>query len=229
MKQGKGNLSIFLAIIIAGLAIAAAIFLTRSDKTEEKNNSPSLTGSISSDTASVDFQNEQDYPTLGNLEAAVTMTIFSDFQCHFCKTFSQTIKPAIIEKYVKTGKVKIIMRDFAFLSQESNWAAEAAHCANEQEKYWDYIEKLHSVQGGHDQSAFSRDNLKKIAQELGLDLAQFNQCFDSGKYSQKVKDSFEEGAKMGVTGTPTVFINNQLIDGVQPLSAYEEAIEKELK
>lgn len=225
--MNRGNFSIFLAIIISGIIIAGAIFWTRSDK-----NLTSPAAPISSDApsgVSLTGFNSDDYPMLGNPAAPVAMTVFSDFQCHFCKTFSQTIEPLIIEKYVKPGKVKIVYRDFAFLSEESNWAAEAAHCANEQRKYWDYVERLHSVQPGHDQSAFSRDNLKKLAQDLGLDTSQFNQCFDSSKYVRRVKNSFEEGVKVGVKGTPTVFINNQLIDGVQPLSTYEEAIERELK
>ena len=215
----KGNLYIFTAIIIAGLIIGGAVLLRQSP--EEKIPS--------SPAPLIAPENESGYPVLGNPGAGVAMTVFSDFQCHFCKTFSQTIEPAIIEKYVKTGKIKIVFRDFAFLGEESNWAAEAAHCADEQGKYFDYVEKLHSVQKGHDASAFNRELLKNFGRDLGLDTSRFNECFDSRRYSQAVKDSFEEGVKMGVKGTPTVFVNNQIIDGVQPLNVYEEAIERELK
>lgn len=225
--EERGNSSIFLAIIISGVIIAAAIFWTRSNKTSES----SLSGAVAprdADMKGIQFK-EGDYPILGDPSAPVRMTIFSDFQCHFCKKFSMEIKPLIIEEYVKTGKVKMIFRDFAFLSKESDWAAEAAHCANEEDRYWDYIEKLHAVQQGHDASAFNRDILKKLAQDSGLNMDQFNQCFDSSKYAQKVKNSFEEGVKMGVKGTPTVFVNNQIIDGFHPLDDYKETIERELK
>src|SRR3989344_3996477 len=215
----KGNLYIFTAIIIAGLIIGGAVLLRQSPK-EKIPSSPAPL---------IAPENESGYPVLGNPGAGVAMTVFSDFQCHFCKTFSQTIEPAIIEKYVKTGKIKIVFRDFAFLGEESNWAAEAAHCANEQGKYFDYVEKLHSVQKGHDTSAFSRELLKNFGRDLGLNTSRFNECFDSRRYSQAVKDSFEKGVKTGVKGTPTVFINSQIIDGVQPLNVYEEAIEREIK
>ena len=124
----KGNLYIFTAIIIAGLIIGGAVLLRQSP--EEKIPS--------SPAPLIAPENESGYPVLGNPGAGVAMTVFSDFQCHFCKTFSQTIEPAIIEKYVKTGKIKIVFRDFAFLGEESFRAAEAARCAREPGEFLEY-------------------------------------------------------------------------------------------
>lgn len=228
LKITKKSLYIFTAIIIAGLIIGGLLFLRQTSQGENLSFLASLATSENNPADSFN-EKEADYPALGDSLAPVTMTVFSDFQCHFCKKFAKEIKPTIIEKYVETGKVKLVSRDYAFLSKESSWAAEASHCADEQEKYWEYLEMLHSVQEGHDPSAFSRDNLKKLAQDLGLETEQFNQCFDSGKYVQLVKDSFEQGKRLGVKGTPTVFINNQKINGAQPLNVFEQAIEEELK
>lgn len=226
-KKQNGDILIFWAIVIAALIIGGALLWTRGDKTA------SLFSVKQSESASKkdllqDF-NFKDYPIMGNPTAPLTMLIFSDFQCHFCKLFAQTIKPTLVEKYVKTSQLKIIHLDFPFLSQESGWAAQAAQCANDQNKYWNYTDELHKIQAGHDPTVFSRKNLVDIARELSMDIGQFNQCLDSEKYMQKIQNSFELGKKMGVDGTPTVFINKQKIDGAQPLEVFEKAIEEEFK
>ena len=91
----------------------------------------------------------------------------------------------------------------AFLGEESQWAAEAAECAGEQAKFWEYHDTLFASQNGENQGAFSKDNLKKFAADLKLDTAKFNQCLDSGKYTDKVKKSNDDASQLGVSSTPT--------------------------
>lgn len=165
-------------------------------------------------------------PALGNKDAKVTIIEFADFQCPFCKRlFDETISQ-LKKEYVDTGKVKLFYRHFAFLGEESTWAAEASECANEQGKFWQYHDHLYTNQGGENVGAFSKDNLKKFAANLDLNTSQFNSCLDSGKYITKVKDDVEAGQAAGVSGTPTMFINGIMLVGAEPYSNIKAQIEK---
>lgn len=118
-----------------------------------------------------------------------------------------------LEKYVKSGQLRIVYRHMAFLGDESQWAAEASECAAEQGKFWEYHDKIYTSQKGENQGALGKDNLKKFAVDLKLDTAKFNQCLDSGKYTDKIKQSNAAAQQFGVTGTPTVFVSGVYIPG----------------
>ena len=126
----------------------------------------------------------------------------------------------------------MVWRDFAFLGPESFWAAEAARCANDQGKFWQYHDILFNRQNGENQGAFVKDNLKKFAGELGLDQTVFDNCLDGGKYTQAVKDDTDYGRSVGVNGTPATFINGEIVEGVNqadPFASFKNVIEKYLK
>src|SRR5512136_1838566 len=125
--------------------------------------------------------------------------------------FATDVERQLEDTYVKTGKMKFVYRHMAFLGNESQWAAEASECASEQGKFWEYHDKLFASQKGENQGAFSKDNLKKFAADLKLDTAKFNQCFDSGKYADKIKQSNAAAQQLGVSGTPTVFVSGVYI------------------
>lgn len=168
-------------------------------------------------------------PVLGDKNAPVTVIEFADFQCPFCKRWFDTVEPELKKEYIDTGKVKMYYRHYAFLGDESTWAAEASECANEQGKFWEYHDYLYENQGGENQGDFSKENLKNFAVQVGVDADQFNSCFDSEKYAQKVKDDLEQGQKAGVQGTPSTFINGIMIDGAQPYANFKTQIDQELK
>lgn len=226
---------LFTAIIIAGLLIAGAIVL-KQDNAEQKAQSANSAlnadskskkdkNEIKIDPKNINIAGEGDDPMLGNPNAPITMAVFKDFQCHFCKKLHMETLPEIVEKYVKTGKVKIIDRDFPFLGPASVLAAEAANCAFEQNKYWEYVDTLHSVQGGHDSSPFKEDRLKEYADNIGLNADKFNKCLNSEKYFNEVSKDFEEGKALGVKGTPTTYINNEVLNGALPFEDFEKVIE----
>ena len=137
---------------------------------------------------------------------------YGDFQCPACQYFFQTSVKQLKEEYVKSGKVRFVFRQFAFLGDESQWAAESSECANEQGRFWDYYDKLYQEQNGENVGIFSKDNLKKFAVDLKLDVADFNQCLDAGRYTEKVKQETQEGQQAGVRGTPSVFVNGQYVE-----------------
>jgi protein-disulfide isomerase len=153
----------------------------------------------------------KDQPSLGNANAAVTIVMFTDYQCPSCAS----IHPAL-ERVVKenAGKVRLVTRDFP-LSQhaEAFKAAEAAEAAREQGKYWEYVHVLMQ-----NQATLGVDKLKSFAGELGLDRVRFDAALESGKFAEMVKRDVEDGMKLGLKGTPSVFINGRRVTA----KSYEE-------
>jgi len=162
-----------------------------------------------------------DDPSIGPEDAPITIVEFSDFQCPFCARAKPTIKQ-ILENYGE--QVRLVYRDFPILGPQAQKAAEAAECADEQGKFWQYHDLLFA-----NQQALDDSNLKQYAKDLGLDTAQFNDCLDSGKMAQEVEKDFRDGQNYGVRGTPAFFINGILVSGAQPYSVFEQIIEQELR
>ncbi|MFH1134169.1 MAG: thioredoxin domain-containing protein [Nanoarchaeota archaeon] len=161
----------------------------------------------------------------GSADAPVTMIEFSEYQCPYCARFVQQTLPQIEEKYIKTGKVKHIFRDFPLgFHQNAQKAAEAAECAGEQGKYYEMHDKLFA-----NQADLGVDNYKKWAQELGLNTGDFNTCLDSGRMAAEIQKDMADGQAAGVRGTPAFLINGQLVSGAQPFASFETVIEAKLK
>ena len=169
----------------------------------------------------------KDGPSKGNDKAPITLIEFSDFQCSFCRKFWQTTLPQIEKKYISTGKVKFVYRHFAILGKPSMAAAQAAECAGEQGKFWEYHDKLFASAASP--LAFTNGRLKGYAKGLGLKSRDFNQCLDSGKHLKKVEGETATGGFLGARGTPAFFLNGKLLVGAQPFQVFEAAIEKDLK
>jgi protein-disulfide isomerase len=167
--------------------------------------------------------------SLGAADAPVVVVEYADFQCPYCKQFATGPEQQLQKDYVDPGQVRFVFRHMAFIGQESTWAAEAAECANEQNRFWDYQNKLFAEQGVENSGTFSRENLKRFAAELGLDTQQFNQCLDSDKYQAKVQQEVAEGQRLGVNSTPSLFVNGQLIKNGSNYQVLQTAIEAALK
>jgi len=191
--------------------------------------------SISADTSSPVSQTEpqelprydvpvDDDPVLGREDAPVTIIEFSDFECPFCTRFHSDTFSRIIENY--GDEVRFVYRDFPLTSihPEAFPAAEAANCAGEQGQYWEYHDKLFS--GGP--QALSAETYVRYAEELTLDMQDFQECVDTGRYKDEVQADFDFGAQLGVRSTPTFFINGIAVVGAQPYSTFVEIIEGEL-
>jgi protein-disulfide isomerase len=134
------------------------------------------------------------------------------------------VKPALLQQYVDTGEAQFVYKHSAFLGPESVWAAQAAECAADQGKFWEYHDLLFQRQKGENQGAFSKDNLIGFAKELGLDMTQFEPCLQDDKTLARVQADTQEGQQFGVRGTPTFFINGKPLVGAQPLEAFQNAI-----
>jgi len=164
-----------------------------------------------------------DDPAWGPTDAKVTVVEFSDFQCPYCSRFAVQTYPQIKEQY--GDKIRFVYRDFPLtqLHENAEKAAEAAQCANDQGKFWEYHDLLFA-----NQAALDAASLKGYASQLGLDSATFDQCLDSGKYTDEVQNDLTQGAGYGVQGTPSFFINGLLVSGAQPFASFQAAIDAAL-
>jgi len=162
-------------------------------------------------------------PSRGPSNSAVTLTEFSDFQCPYCKGFFPVLKQ-IEEKY--GDRVQIVYRQYPIPSLHpfAFKAAEASLCANDQGKFWE----LHDLMF-EEQNQLGVKDLKAKAARLGLDQKKFDSCLDTGRYTERVQDDMKEGSRVGVTGTPALFVNGLEIDGgAVPFEVVAKALDKEL-
>ena len=163
-----------------------------------------------------------DDPSEGSATAPVTLVEYSDFQCPFCGRVMPTLK----ELRTKYGdKVRIVWKDFPLtqIHPQAFVAAQAGNCAREQGKFWEYHDRLFA-----NQQALQPEFLKKYAGEVGLDTAKFNACLDSSKYEARVQESLGAGNRLGITSTPTVYVNGRMINGAQPIDVFQNIIDDEL-
>ncbi len=161
-------------------------------------------------------------PSKGAEKAPVKIVKFEDFECPFCKTVQPTLAE-LLKKY--DGKVRLIHKDLPLeaIHPQATLAAEAARCAGDQGKFWQYHDALYGKA-----PKLGAADLKAYAKEVGLDTASFDQCVESGKHKNAVQKDLAEGAKLGLTGTPSFFINGREISGAQPAEAFAAIIDEEL-
>lgn len=156
--------------------------------------------------------------TLGNPEAPISVTNFSNYACGFCERFAATQEPDFIANYVETGDVYYRYVNLAFSQDEgTQTAAKASYCANEQGKYFDYKSFLYSAVGVQD--GFTADNLVEMATKAGLDRATFETCLQSSTYDNAITEDLRFAQAVGVQGTPSFLVNGELVfaDELVPL------------
>lgn len=218
-------LTILIAAWLIGMSIITAGWLI--SKEVAKNSSETI---VSEEVGIQNFDIEipAGLPVLGDNNAKVTIVEFADFQCPFCGDWHKNVFPKIKEKYIDTGKARFVYMDYAFLGEESYQSAQASKCAQDQNKFWEYHDKLYESQSGENEGAFSSENLKKFALDLGLNTSDFNSCMDNNKYLGEVSADLEKASNYDVQSTPTVFINGDKYEGVMPFETYEQIIEEKL-
>ena len=167
---------------------------------------------------------ENGSPFMGNPNAPITILEWGDYQCTFCYKFHQNTLDIINEDFIKTGKIKIIFKDFPLNGVDSKLAAEASYCAQDQEKYWKYHDELYKNWGGERTGWITRESLTKFAEIVDLDLKKFNKCLDDHKYENKIDLLYEFGKEIGINATPSFLVFNDQkmikIRGNQPLEVF---------
>lgn len=168
--------------------------------------------------------------TMGNADAKVVLVAFEDFQCPYCKKFHDDTFPQLKKEYIDTGKVLFIHQDLSFLGIESNSAAEAAQCAGDQGKFWEYRDELYKNQvQTHNAGNFSDENLGKLARNIDINMVQFSECYDGRKYKDLVSKTTVFADKYGISSTPTFVVNGVMIKGARPYDSFKSVIDNLLK
>jgi len=201
-------------VIIAGIAIG--LLSGNSNQDENKLTVQKLTENAS--------------PVFGDANAPITILEWGDYQCTYCYRFHTSTLNIINEEYIQTGKAKLVFRDFPLNGPDSVLAAEAAYCAGEQGKYWEYHDELYQNWGGERTGWVNRESLQKFGNTVGINIEELNSCIDSKRYNQRVLDHYSYGQKIGIDATPSFLIfNNEKIvkiTGNQPLEVFQKVLDQ---
>ena len=172
-------------------------------------------------------------PIEGSADAPVTIIEFGDYQCPKCDQWFQNEKPTIKSNYIDTNKANLYFVDFPFLGEDSDTAANASYCADDQGKFWEYHSTLYNNQGEINEGWANIDALKQFAVDLGLDTTEFNKCVDSNKHADRVSYNKNVGIEHDVEGTPVFIIvdsdgTTERINGPQSSSVFADVIDSML-
>ena len=167
---------------------------------------------------------ENGSPIIGDPDAPITILEWGDYQCTYCYKFHQSTLNIINESFIKTGKVKLVFKDYPLNGPDSVLAAEASHCAQDQEKYWEYHDELYKNWGGERTGWITRESLNQFGNTVNLDMDYFNTCLNEHKYNDKVISMYEFGKEVGIDATPSFLVFNDQkivkIRGNQPLEVF---------
>lgn len=220
--QNNDQKQIASAILIAGVLIAGAVLL--------KGSSPSNTGNLGK-TQNTTWQGRpvtSNDHIVGNTKAEIVIVEYSDLECPFCKVFHQTMHKIIDNS---GNKIAWVYRHYPIpqLHSKAFREAEASECASEQggnEVFWKYTDRIFEITTSND--GLEDTELPKIAQYIGLDMASFNACLNSGKFKDKVQADVDDGIKAGVNGTPSSFIlkKGKLVGTIPGAQPYETVIQQ---
>jgi protein-disulfide isomerase len=192
-------------------------------QTADQSNGPIAEAPVTARPEYVRYDIPADgYPFLGPKDAPITIVEFSDYQCPYCQRWHQEVYEPLLAAY--PGKIKFVYRHFPLTSihPDAFGAAEAAMCAGEQNAYWQYHEMLFSGR------SLGSSIYSQYAQALSLNMDQFNNCVTGGRYRAQIEADSNFAANLGVSSTPTFFINGLAIVGAQPLDVFRQVIDKEL-
>jgi len=218
---------------IAGFAVAWLLFVTSTQNVASSAAvaavSTAITGLLNGGPTPTpiprqDVKFAPDSASWGPANAKVTLVEFSDFQCPYCEAFFQTSYALIKNNYA--NKIRFVFQNYPLVDvhPQADEAANAAACAKEQNKFWEYHDELFNHQ-----SDLSHDALVKYAQDVSVsDVKQFTDCLDSRKYESTIQAQLDAGSGYSVSGTPTFFINGNILVGAQTYATFKKAIDAEL-
>lgn len=215
------NATVPISILIAAIIISGAILY--SDKSHLNQNAVAQKAAaniLAGSQPNTEVKVTDTDPSLGDPKAPVTLIAFEDFECPFCRRFTQQTESLLIQNEVKNGAVRLVWKDFPLaIHSHTQKAHEAARCAWEQGKFWEYHDILFS-----NQNDLGINSLKQYAKNLGLNTKQFGTCLDSGKYISLIREKVNEGTSIGISGTPSFLINGATLVGAQPYQTFVDAI-----
>ena len=198
--------------VLVAVAVAIIVFAAIGSDTSPDSDVPAV-AQVEHDSSSTE---DESSPTSTQEESVAKLPVvlleeFGDFQCSHCAQFALGIGKQIKKDFVDTGRIRFVFRHFPFIGEESFRAAEATECAADQNKFWEFHDIVFENWKGVNEGHFSDDNLKLFAGVLQLDRGAFDTCLDSRKYLGKVESDLRRGEQLGVQGTPTLFLNGEML------------------
>lgn len=242
-RSNKKFISIGIGVAVAVIVAAAAVALGYQSTNNATTAGSSNSAGNQDNSVKPAENNKLDLSTLlsagspsrGDQNAPVTLVEFGDFQCHFCARFATQTESQIYEQYIATGKVNMVFKHFAWYGPDSQTAAIASQCANDQGKFWEFHDILYQNQGEINSGWASKENLKKFASQVeGLDRTQFDSCLDGGKYKSYVESDKALATSLGFEGTPGFIVeksdgsNPVGIPGAYPFATFQQTIDQKL-
>lgn len=218
------------AVVVIGLA--ALIFFMLNDESRDAEAAASLEESLQN--LPLDMADGQ---SLGSPDAPLTITMFEDFQCPFCLRYTAEDEPMIVDEYVKTGQVRLEFKHLPILGVESVRAAMAATCAADQNKFWEFHHRVFKKEADEGQLSNERlnkghlsdENLRKIAEESGLDMAAYEACLADPATQEKVANQQREATELGISSTPTFLFNGRPLGGTPVnLDAWRQILDEQI-
>lgn len=216
-EAARRNRRLAFIAIVAVAAIAIVVILIR------QGSPAGVTGEVVVPTP-IDAPNVQG-TAMGDPNAPVRVDEFSDYQCPYCRQFQETTLPQLAANEIADGKVYFVYHPFSFIGQESRDAANAAFCAGDQGKFFEYSETLFANQAGENVGTFSQSRLLAIGDALGLDMTTFKTCVSDSQHKDEVNQEYAKGVAAGVQSTPSFLINGKLVTGALPYDQFQSQIQ----
>jgi protein-disulfide isomerase len=223
-EKTRNRVLIVLLVVGGALFIALALILPGIQQTKNANATATQVAAspvivITPETISAPVNGT----SMGDPNAPVRVDVYEDFRCSACKFYSQNIETVIIQNYIDLGKVLYTYHTYLVIdsfdnSGASSQAANAALCAAEQGHFWDYHNTLYANQVTEDAALFSNERLVTMAQNINLDMKAFNQCFQEKRYNSTIQTDISKGLSLGITGTPTIFVDGTLVPDINKLT-----------
>jgi protein-disulfide isomerase len=202
-KEQRSQMYLILAAVVVIVVVGAVILLN--NRTQAQVSAPPAATALPAELIARNVK--------GSPDAKVVVTEFSDFECPACQGFAQGTAKALEEEYVKTGLVRFEYKHYPLPQHEPSATngALAAECAADQGKFWEMHDYLFQEQGKQGANTFTQIRLKAMAEELGLDVGEFDQCLSRQEHAQTVQNHVSEGRQLRVNATPTIFVNGQRV------------------
>ena len=226
-----------LGVLLIISSFLIGVLYTKVSYLEKNKEIPTATSELPSDIGQkpqiavnikdVDIKNE---PYIGDANAPVVMAYWMDYQCPFCKRFETDTMPILIEKYVNTGRLKIVFKDFQFLGEDSTTAGLAENAVWEiaPQSFGAWQKAMYENQDDENGGWGKKDDIIAMTRTVpGIDADQVSNLMDQKKeaYQKELDEDNQEGNKFGVSGTPGFVIGDQSVSGAQPLSAFTQIID----
>jgi protein-disulfide isomerase len=223
-EQVRNRIIVILLVVVGALLLTFVMILPSIGKATTAANATKTAANFTPPPVititPTTYHTKVDGVHLGDPNASVKVDLFADFRCSACRFYAQNVEPMVIQNYVETGKVYYSFHNYIIVDGYDNTdasvrSANAALCASEQNRFWDYHATLFANQVTEDAYLFTDVRLLAMAENLNLDMTAFNQCYQAKKYASVVQQDIAQGQSLKINGTPSVFVDGVFVSNFQ--------------